>query len=1539
MAAIGIVVIPAQATVSNPSVTVTVADDLHGLVGGAQVTAYEQSNFDPSWNYHEAQTTSSAGTVTFTNLDSASHFKFFVNIAQADPGQVNNDAGGWINGANSPTLVPDSTGAADVITASSAISIPITLAVGNVASGTALLPDNSVLVGGSADVSAYRLTSNFTTSTPELDYVARAQVAGDGSYTLPGLQDGSYYFRLDDYASPADGFAQITYNAAGVLAQGRTDGLTAVDVHGAVVQSVQLAAASYITGTVSANPALSGIGSGITVYANPVNDNGTLDTTSLNGIAQDQANVDLTNGSYSIALVPGKYKVQFYPYNVTNSYPQWYNNAYDSSTATTVTVGAGGTTTGIDAALTNGFTLKGTVTAGNGHPVAGVTVAPVGTLNFQDVTPVVTAADGSYEFDNLAPDAYQIEFNGQAAGYPDVYLSSGPHGSPNITDAVTVGSVSDTQTVNFDYRAISTLTVHLANKAGAPIKGATIYAESVVAGQPVYDSNLVISVPVVGKIGSYSIAGLAIGDPYTLEIFPSTSTKAEGYFPQYLGGSPVNDPADAEAFVATDPTQSLDVTVQAAAAIGGTVTSASGVALKGVGVFLYRFDGTYWNEIDQISTSSTGKYSYPNEPVGSYKLEFFAGFGVSGKYTNSYNGGASTLDQAKPLYVKPGSPLTVNAKLSTGGSISGVLKAPDGSTQFGYGVTAYRLSGTPGAFTSSTIVDGTGGETGTGGKYTVTGLASGYYALSFSQGIGPTSTYGDAFDPAHPGAHYVKVTAGKSVSAGTSTLTALGSAATGIVNGQIVGGPSNATGTVSFSSSDYRYNFALSINSDGSFSGALVPGTYTYSVWVNADSSGTTYEPEVGTITIAAGANAVQVVTRPTVPLSFTTLPVVSSPGSSTEVGTTFTVDAAWTRASTAYVQYQWLRDGHAIFGATGTSYTAVGGDAGSTIAARVLVQDYTIDISTIVGVAEIGGDGTVAPSTALASDSSNLPSISPSGVAFAGQTLTASPGQWGVSGATFAYQWYLDATPISGARSRTYKTLLSQAHHGITVTVSATKPGYVTPPVATSGDVIIDDQLGLHSTISPVVTAKKVGGLTQYSVSTGSWSVAGVTYEYLWRADGSGIFGAESKTYTPAAGNEAITVDVSAVKPGYVTAQKTVLARRGINTNIEPAPDVYVGTTQVTSDTQPVKAGESLTVDPHAGQWSAVQNQRFTFGYKWERQTGSTWAAITGATKSAYTASTSDVGHKLKVIVSTASPYYATRSFTQAAGLGTTGAPTNFAGQAGMSYTGTFQPGTTVSAKLSEFPTGETYTYQWQNSLTSVDSDFADIAGATKSSYVIHSGDAEKYLRVVVTATHAGAHSTAISVSQQVLDLTTLATVSPARLSGSGAVGTTLTLDPGVWNIAGATYSYQWYRGDIAIPGVTGTTYSPIGSSLGDEISVVVHATRKGYTSGTATTNTVKVIAGAQPTASTKPKITGTLSDGSTVAATTGIWSLDGLTFSYQWMAGTTPIAGATADTYLVDANDLCGASLSVVVTATRPGYLSGGSQSLAFGTLPSVC
>jgi Bacterial Ig-like domain (group 3) len=93
---------------------------------------------------------------------------------------------------------------------------------------------------------------------------------------------------------------------------------------------------------------------------------------------------------------------------------------------------------------------------------------------------------------------------------------------------------------------------------------------------------------------------------------------------------------------------------------------------------------------------------------------------------------------------------------------------------------------------------------------------------------------------------------------------------------------------------------------------------------------------------------------------------------------------------------------------------------------------------------------------------------------------------------------------------------------------------------------------------------------------------------------------------------------------------------------------------------------------------------------------------------------------------------------------------------------------------------------------------------------------------------------------------------------------------------------------------------------------------------SASATSATLKVAAGSAPTASVLPKITGTAKVGLTLATTTGTWSGSGWTFSYQWLRGTTAIAGATAATYKLKTID-AGAKVAVRVTATKPGYGKG--------------
>ena len=67
-----------------------------------------------------------------------------------------------------------------------------------------------------------------------------------------------------------------------------------------------------------------------------------------------------------------------------------------------------------------------------------------------------------------------------------------------------------------------------------------------------------------------------------------------------------------------------------------------------------------------------------------------------------------------------------------------------------------------------------------------------------------------------------------------------------------------------------------------------------------------------------------------------------------------------------------------------------------------------------------------------------NVTAPSITGTPMVADTLTAQPGTWTPADATFAYQWNLDGSPITGATNATYVPLLSEVGHSISVTVTA---------------------------------------------------------------------------------------------------------------------------------------------------------------------------------------------------------------------------------------------------------------------------------------------------------------------------------------------------------------------------------------------------------------------------------------------------------------------------------------------------------------------
>ena len=140
--------------------------------------------------------------------------------------------------------------------------------------------------------------------------------------------------------------------------------------------------------------------------------------------------------------------------------------------------------------------------------------------------------------------------------------------------------------------------------------------------------------------------------------------------------------------------------------------------------------------------------------------------------------------------------------------------------------------------------------------------------------------------------------------------------------------------------------------------------------------------------------------------------------------------------------------------------------------------------------------------------------------------------------------------------------------------------------------------------------------------------------------------------------------------------------------------------------------------------------------------------------------------------------------------------------------------------------------------------------------------------------------------------------------------MGETLTADtPGIEDADGlddAVFGYQWLADAIDISGATGSTYTLADADENKAIDVQVSFTDDAGNDETLTSAATDAVSAA-PTPNNPstgaPTISGTAQVGETLTVdTTGIADEDGLddvSFSYQWLAGSIAIQGATGSTY----------------------------------------
>ena len=315
-------------------------------------------------------------------------------------------------------------------------------------------------------------------------------------------------------------------------------------------------------------------------------------------------------------------------------------------------------------------------------------------------------------------------------------------------------------------------------------------------------------------------------------------------------------------------------------------------------------------------------------------------------------------------------------------------------------------------------------------------------------------------------------------------------------------------------------------------------------------------------------------------------------------------------------VSYQWYRDGLAIGGATGTTYTTTQADVGAVIS---VAGSYTDDQGTVESVSSAGTAAVTnvnnAPTGAVTIDNTTPAE---------GDTLTASNTLADVDGLSgpISYQWYRDGVSIGGATASTYTTVQADVGAVITVIASYTDDQGTAESVSSAGTSAVTN---VNNT--PTGSVNIGGTPTEDQTLTASNTLADVDgmgpVSYQWYRDGVAIVGATASTYTLGDADVGTTMTVAAsYTDGQGTNESVISAGVGPIANVNDVPagqPVITGTVAedqvLTADTSGISDADGLG----------------TFGYQWYRD----GMAITGATNSTYTLGDADVGATISVEIS----------------------------------------------------------------------------------------------------------------------------------------------------------------------------------------------------------------------------------------------------------------------------------------------------------------
>lgn len=545
-------------------------------------------------------------------------------------------------------------------------------------------------------------------------------------------------------------------------------------------------------------------------------------------------------------------------------------------------------------------------------------------------------------------------------------------------------------------------------------------------------------------------------------------------------------------------------------------------------------------------------------------------------------------------------------------------------------------------------------------------------------------------------------------------------------------------------------------------------------------------------------AYAVTSSSAPVITLPYATVPII---------GATITSSVgSWTGTpQPSSYTYQWQRTLD-----NGTTWTDISGATSSSYA--VTESDHQFKLRVKVSAINTNGTGigySVKTDAVEAVYNTALPLVR--GTTVIGQILDCTTGSWSSQyGINYAYKWYRNGSAISGATTSAYTLVNADVATTTTCTVEAiTKLGsaYATSPARNNVQAVIN-------TVLPVVSGT-IRVASALSVTNGTW-LNSPTYEYQWQRSSDNILwdsisGANSSTYTLTASEAGYYV--RAVVYGVKTISSTdYKVSASSSSTLVPNPSYTITNTVAPTVSGSWTSGQTLTANN--GSWSATG----TFTYQWQSSSdNSTFTDIAGATSKTYVLTNTETGNFVRVRV-----YNTTSSGDGVAysiATSKVGAPYCTVNPA---ITSSLRIGNTQSVTTGTWDnTPTSYTYQWQSSTNGIAWSNADTG--TASSYIATFDVANKYIRVLVTATNATG-STTVTIGNISGFLPPVATEIPV-ISGTVSGTNTLTTSTGTWpSMNGQTpYEYQWQRSSD-----NGATWSNISGAMSSTYALV--AADQGY-------------------------------------------------------------------------------------------------------------